>query len=99
VPKFLLAQSAKNKKTRIFETSMANLKGVIEKRVEKDSEDTEYTVITFQAPLKLATVRDLFNRPFKKLADAEEAVQSVETVVLDPTKQRGRWTITAAKED
>lgn len=96
MPKILIMQSLKAKKDRKCETSLANMKVLIEKRVEKDPEDTEYLVVTLNTRMTLPVVRDLMNKPFKKLRELE-GVQTVEKVVIDPSKQRGKWTITTAK--
>lgn len=91
--KFLILSSHKNKSQRRTETSMANMKALIEARVAKDPEDTSYTVLTVDIRPTLKVVRDLTNKSFSALCEMD-GVKSVEEVTIDPSKQRGRWTVT-----
>jgi len=92
MPKLLIAQSHAHKKDRKAETSIVNMKKLIEKRVEKDGEDKTYTLVTLNTKMKLKNVVMLINASMKKLAEHEDVI-SVETMTIDPEKKKGRWTL------
>lgn len=67
MPKFLIAQSMKDKKVRKLESSMPNMKALLKKRAEKDEEDCEFLILTFNEKITIAFLRDLWNKSMKKL--------------------------------
>lgn len=92
MPKLLIASSEAKPKDRKAATSMQNLKKLIEERIEKDSADTKYTVITLNTKMKLANVVAIINSSTKKLMK-HEGVVTIESYTIDPEKTRGRWEI------
>jgi hypothetical protein len=98
MPKLLIAISVAKPKDRKAATSSQNMKKLIEKRVEKDADDTTYRVVTINTKMKLAVVAELINASSKKLATLEGVVSN-ERYEIDPSKARGRWTIETWLDD
>lgn len=94
MPKILIAFSEAKPKDRKAATSSMNMKKLIKQRMEKDSEDNTYTVLTINEKMKLATVVTLINTPLKKLRKADGVV-AVETYTVNGSKCR----IEKAKKD
>lgn len=80
-----------DKKIRRMESSMPNMKALLKKRAEKNDEDCEFLILTFNTRITIPFLRDLTNKTFKRLRK-HEACTAVERLHIDTETGRSKLT-------